>query len=125
MPEQYDVLVVGGGPAGSTCARALVAGGARVAVIDRAEFPRVKLCAGWLSPAIWDVLELAPASYPRGIWEWNTCHVHYRRKDYAIPCHGWFIRRYELDDFLLRTSGAEIHLGTAVKTIEQIGRAHA
>src|ERR1041384_5944113 len=108
MPEQYDVLVVGGGPAGSTCARALVAGGARVAVIDRAEFPRVKLCAGWLSPAIWDVLELAPASYPRGIWEWNTCHVHYRRKDYAIPCHGWFIRRYELDDFLLRSSGADL-----------------
>src|SRR5215475_14470166 len=117
MPE-YDVLIVGGGPAGSTCARVLVAGGARVAVIDRAEFPRVKLCAGWLSPGFWDAVQIAPASYPHGLWEWHTCHVHYRGKDYAIPCHGWFIRRYELDDYLLHTSGAELHLGVSVKQIE-------
>jgi len=120
MPETYDVIVVGGGPAGSTCARVLVAGGARVAILDRAEFPRVKLCAGWLSPAIWDVLELAPSGYPRGLWEWHTAHVHYRGKDHAIPCHGWFIRRYELDDFLLRRSGAELHLGVNVKQIERV-----
>ena len=119
QPELYDALVIGGGPAGSTCARTLVAGGARVAVIDRAEFPRVKLCAGWLSPTIWDVLELQPSAYPRGLWEWNTAHVHYRGKDHAIPCHGWFIRRYELDDFLLRRSGAELHLGVQVKQPER------
>jgi flavin-dependent dehydrogenase len=115
--EQYDALIVGGGPAGSTCARVLVAGGARVGVIDRADFPRVKLCGGWLSPAIWDVLAIAPASYPRALWEWHICHVHYRGKDYSIPCHGWFIRRYELDDHLLRTSGADLRLGVAVKHI--------
>jgi flavin-dependent dehydrogenase len=119
MPELYDVLVIGGGPAGSTCARVLVRGGARVAIVDRAAFPRVKLCAGWLSPAIWDVLELAPTAYPRGLWEWHTCHVHYRGRDHAIPCRGWFIRRYELDDFLLRTCGAELHLGTSVKQIDR------
>lgn len=118
-PQIYDVLIVGGGPAGSACARVLVAGGARVAIVDRAEFPRVKLCAGWLSPAIWDVLELTPADYPRGLWEWHTCHVHFRGKDHPIPCHGWFIRRYELDDFLLRRSGAELHLGVQVKQIER------
>jgi flavin-dependent dehydrogenase len=118
-PEPYDALVVGGGPAGSTCARVLVAGGARVAVVDRAEFPRVKLCGGWLSPGIWDVLGLAPTSYPRGLWEWNTCHIHYRGKGYAIPCRGWFIRRYELDDYLLRASGADLHLGVSVKQIER------
>ncbi|HEX2690321.1 MAG TPA: NAD(P)/FAD-dependent oxidoreductase [Kofleriaceae bacterium] len=119
MSEPYDVLVIGGGPAGSTCARVLGAGGARVAVIDRAEFPRVKLCAGWLSPAIWDVLELTPAAYPRGLWEWHTCHVHYRGKDHAVPCHGWFIRRYEFDDFLLHRTGASLYLGTSVKQIER------
>ncbi len=119
MSEQYDVIVIGGGPAGSTCARVLVSGGARVAVIDRAEFPRVKLCAGWLSPAFWDAVALTPAAYPRGLWEWHTCHVHYRGKDHAIPCHGWFIRRYELDDFLLHTSGAELRLGTQVKQLER------
>jgi len=53
------------------------------------------------------------------LWEWPTCRVRYSAKDYAIPCRGWFIRRYELDDFLLRRSGAELHLGTGVKTIER------
>jgi flavin-dependent dehydrogenase len=118
MPNP-DVLIVGGGPAGSTCARFLARGGARVAVIDRAEFPRVKLCAGWLSAPIWDALELSPQGYPGGLWPWNTCHVHFRGESRAIACRGWFIRRYELDDFLLRESGAELHLGSAVKQIER------
>jgi flavin-dependent dehydrogenase len=116
----FDVIVVGGGPAGSTCARALVKAGVRVAVIDRAEFPRVKLCAGWLSPKIWDVLELSPREYPRGLWEWHTCHVHYQGKAHSIPCHGWFIRRYELDDFLLHRSGAELFLGVNAKDIRRV-----
>ncbi|MDX2092981.1 MAG: FAD-dependent monooxygenase [Kofleriaceae bacterium] len=118
MPvASYDVAIVGGGPAGSTCARVLVAGGARVVVIDRAAFPRVKLCAGWLSPAIWDVLELSPRAYPRELWEWRTCHVFFRGMNHAMPGHGWFIRRYELDHFLLTRSGAELRLGTHVKEV--------
>jgi flavin-dependent dehydrogenase len=119
MSSTYDVAIVGGGPAGSTCARALVASGARVVVIDRATFPRVKLCAGWLSAGIWDVLGLAPREYPRALWEWRVCHVHYRGKDHAVPGKGWFIRRYELDDFLLHRSGAELRLGMNVKQLER------
>ena len=117
----YDVVVVGGGPAGSTCARRLTRGGARVAVVDRARFPRVKLCGGWLSRAIWDELELLPQGYPGGLWEWQTCHVRYGDEDRAIACRGWFIRRVEFDDFLLRTSGAELHLGVAVTDIQSDG----
>jgi len=116
----FDVLIIGGGPAGSTCARTLVARGARVAIIDRAAFPRVKLCAGWLTPPIWDVLGIAPSAYPRGLWEWNACHVHYRGKNHAIPCHGYFIRRFEFDDYLLHTCGAELFLGANAKTIERL-----
>jgi flavin-dependent dehydrogenase len=117
----YDVIIVGGGPAGSTCARALTRAGARVAIVDRAQFPRVKLCAGWLSAPIWDVLELAPREYPRGLWPWDACHVHYRGEAFSIACRGWFIRRYELDDFLLHRSGATLHLGVNVKAIEKDG----
>ena len=113
----YDAIIVGGGPAGSTCARVLSRAGARVAIIDRAEFPRVKLCAGWLSPPFWDVVGMAPGSYPRDLFEWNTCHVKFHGEQFAMPGKGWFIRRVELDDYLLHQSGAELHLGTSVKDI--------
>jgi flavin-dependent dehydrogenase len=117
----HDALIIGAGPAGSTCARFLVQGGARVALVDRAQFPRVKLCGGWISAPIWDALALAPREYTGGLWEWNTCHVSYRGEDRAIPCHGWFIRRFELDDFLLRRSGAELHLGVSAQDIVRDG----
>jgi len=117
LAEIHDVIVIGGGPAGSTCARFLRRAGARVAVLDRATFPRVKLCGGWLSTPIWDALELAPADYPGGLWPWSTCHVSYRGRPHAIACRGWFIRRAEFDDFLLRQSGASLHLGVSVKEI--------
>jgi geranylgeranyl reductase family protein len=42
----FDALVIGAGPAGSTAARELAASGARVLVVDRAEFPRYKACGG-------------------------------------------------------------------------------
>src|SRR5215213_10447321 len=42
----YDVIVAGGGPAGSTAAREAAAAGARVLLLDRAAFPREKPCGG-------------------------------------------------------------------------------
>ena len=115
--DVVDVVIVGGGPAGSTCARFLTQGGARVAIVDRARFPRVKLCGGWVSAPVWEALELAPSDYPGQLWPWTTCHVSYRGEARAIGCKGWFIRRFELDDFLLGRSGAELHLGVAVREV--------
>ena len=45
-----DVLVVGGGPAGSSLAFSLASAGIDVLVVDRAHFPRPKPCAEYLSP---------------------------------------------------------------------------
>lgn len=47
--ERFDVLVVGAGPAGSASAINLARGGARVLLVDRAEFPRDKPCGGGLT----------------------------------------------------------------------------
>jgi geranylgeranyl reductase family protein len=44
----WDVVVVGAGPAGSSAARVAAAAGASVLLLDRAEFPRYKTCAGGL-----------------------------------------------------------------------------
>ena len=60
---QCDVLVVGGGPAGSSCARALAAAGMEVLVLDRAVFPRPKVCAGWVTPQVFTTLEIEPRDY--------------------------------------------------------------
>jgi menaquinone-9 beta-reductase len=120
--RDFDAIVVGGGPGGSTCARQLVTRGVRTAVLDRARFPRVKLCAGWISAPIWDVLEMSPRDYPRSLWEWNRCHVHHAGVQRTFRARGYFIRRYELDDFLLERSGAEV-INHAVKSIERDGSA--
>jgi len=44
-----EVIIVGAGPAGSTCARLLAEKKCRVLLIDRAKFPRGKPCGGWVN----------------------------------------------------------------------------
>jgi geranylgeranyl reductase family protein len=49
MPS-YDIAIVGAGPAGSSCATLLSRAGLRVALIDRAAFPRDKICGDGITP---------------------------------------------------------------------------
>lgn len=114
----YDAVIVGGGPAGSTCASGLVRSGVHTLLLDRVIFPRVKLCAGWLSANIWNILGISPGEYTRGLWEWNNVHIHFRGKKYLIRSHGYFVRRYEFDDFLLQRSNVQ----TAEHNVSQVGK---
>lgn len=62
MPElvpaqSFDVVIAGAGLAGSTLALRLARTGARVALLDPAQFPREKLCGEFLSPECWGVFE--------------------------------------------------------------------
>src|SRR5258707_12989062 len=56
--ERCDVLIVGGGPAGSSCAWKLTGSGLDVLILDRKTFPRDKPCAGWITPALVEALQL-------------------------------------------------------------------
>ncbi|MDQ2824711.1 MAG: NAD(P)/FAD-dependent oxidoreductase [Verrucomicrobiota bacterium] len=54
--EVVDVAIVGGGPAGSTCAAFCAAAGLRTVLLEREKFPREKVCGDCLNPACWPVL---------------------------------------------------------------------
>ncbi|MGD2137730.1 MAG: NAD(P)/FAD-dependent oxidoreductase [Gammaproteobacteria bacterium] len=123
--ECCDALIVGGGPAGSSCARSLRQAGLDVVVMDKAAFPRDKTCAGWLTPAVVELLDLDVETYRRrrvfqpitgfrtgtmGGPMLETLH------DHAVS---YGIRRCEFDDFLLRRSGARLRLGEPVEQLVQ------
>ena len=55
--ETFDVAIVGGGPAGSTCAAFCARAGLRTLVLERETFPREKVCGDCLNPSCWSVLE--------------------------------------------------------------------
>src|SRR5438093_8351554 len=48
--DRFDAVVVGAGPAGSVAALVLARGGARVALVDKARFPRDKACGDLVGP---------------------------------------------------------------------------
>lgn len=56
MNRNFEIIVVGAGPAGATTATLLARAGRRVALVDVAHFPRQKVCGEYLSAAAWELL---------------------------------------------------------------------
>jgi menaquinone-9 beta-reductase len=125
VDARYDVIIAGGGPAGSSCARELVRAGLSVAVADRAAFPRDKPCAGWITPDVVAALGLDLDDYARA-------HTLQPIRGFDIGVLGghrtpatfdtvvsYAIRRCEFDAFLLQRSGARVFERTAVARIER------
>ncbi len=48
MENEYDVIVIGSGPAGSSAARALVQCGLKTLILEKKKLPRYKCCSGVL-----------------------------------------------------------------------------
>jgi flavin-dependent dehydrogenase len=124
--DSCEVLIVGGGPGGASCARALTRAGADVALMDKAVFPRDKVCAGWITPQVVTDLELDLDEYGRGrtlqpirafragvIGQPRALTTHY---DHIVS---YGIRRCEFDHFLLCRSGVRRREGEAVATIRR------
>jgi len=127
--ERRDAVIVGGGPAGSTLARALTRAGASVSVLDKRSFPRDKTCAGWVTPAVLDSLGFDPAEYRRHGHVLQPIHGFRVARMGAAPMHNdhgpapasYAIRRCEFDHFLLARSGADLRTGTALASLERAG----
>jgi geranylgeranyl reductase family protein len=122
--DACDVLIVGGGPAGSSCAWKLRNSGLAVAILDRATFPRDKVCGGWITPAVLEELAIDAAEYARGrvlqpVTGFRVSRMGGRELEthYATPV-SYGIRRCEFDDYLLRRSGARLLLNTPLTRLE-------
>jgi 2-polyprenyl-6-methoxyphenol hydroxylase-like FAD-dependent oxidoreductase len=126
--ERADVLIVGGGPAGSSCAASLVAAGCDVLVLDKHAFPRDKPCAGWITPEAVARLGLRLEEYGKtrtlqSISRFRVGTIGGRAVDvdYRQPV-SYGIRRCEFDTELLRRSGARTCVGQAVTEVRREGR---
>jgi len=122
----YDAIVVGGGPAGSTCAYRLATSGASVLLLDKARFPRDKACGG-------AVTARALSELPVGIEqvvETAVCRFELRlrhRRGFSrvapVPL-AHMTQRRRLDAYLVACAveaGVEFRDGAAASAIRQDG----
>ncbi len=98
-----------------------------VTVLDKAQFPRNKVCAGWITPAVVETLQLDIADYARervlqpisafrtGLIHGGELETRYSR---AVS---YGIRRCEFDHYLLERCGARLRLGEAFESLERRG----
>jgi geranylgeranyl reductase family protein len=124
--EKYDVVIIGGGPAGSSAARMLSRKELKVCVIDKSTFPRDKLCGGLLTlrskrifenvfQTTWDpIIEVIS----RGVQFFHNSRFLTSVSNYK-DLH--FVSRSKFDDYLLhlaKQSGAMTRLGSGAKSVD-------
>jgi menaquinone-9 beta-reductase len=102
------VLIVGGGPAGSACAWQLRRHDIPCLVLDRADFPRNKPCAGWITPEVFNSLELTPDEYPFSLTRFTSFKITVHGLKFRLPTRQFAIRRIEFDAWLLKRSDVKV-----------------
>lgn len=141
-PRGADVIVVGGGPAGASTAWSLAKAGIDVLVLDRARFPRDKVCAEYLSPqasrifsgmGVLDEIEAAGAAQLAGMHlrapNAATVDAEFAgvKGFAAFRNRGLALRRTVLDDILIRRAaqaGARVEEGARVTDLTRDHRGH-
>jgi menaquinone-9 beta-reductase len=131
-----DVIVVGGGPAGSTLAWDLARQGVRVTVLERVRFPREKVCGDYVEPRGLRILgrmgcladleerDPLPISHSATFVDWECRYsgeIPFYGLGEGLPPHGYIIARDELDDAMLATAaraGANVHHETSVTSVD-------
>jgi len=121
----HDLIIVGGGPAGASCARRAALHGLDVALLEKSVHPRDKLCGGGLTPRTKDLVDFDIS----GVIERDIHAVRlispsgrrpYLKRDTQA---GYTVKRDKFDHHLLKKAeeaGAWVEQGTEVVAIEQL-----
>ena len=132
--DDCDALVVGGGPAGAAAAARLAARGFTAIVVDRATFPRDKVCGDFVGPAALAELADLGVTGTEAFDATNTigeCALHVDGNQLGVlaipqvgglPAYGRVIPRRYLDAWVLdaaRHAGATVLDGRKVTAIER------
>jgi len=127
----WDVAIVGGGPGGASCAAFCAIAGLRAVVIERAVFPREKVCGDCLNPSCWPVLgRLGVAAEVRAAPHAKLARVEFidlSGRSIVAPLPDGdeaeiSIKRSILDSVLLRRAqslGAEVREGETLLAVER------
>lgn len=123
----YDVIIVGGGPAGSTAGFLSSNYGLKVLLIDKSTFPRHKLCGGCITDKTVKLLgrvfgDTVEHLKEKGVINFESSHFEIFYKDRSLlkkksPVPFYFVERHLYDSFLLnraQQSGVEIITGDDV-----------
>ncbi len=132
MSCTWDVVIAGAGPAGTVSATILARAGARVLLVDRARFPRDKLCGDSVNPGALDVLrrwnlasEIERHGFPiDGMRVSGPPGVQFAAT-YPRQLRGRTVMRRDLDRWLLDgaiSAGAQFEEGVTVRRALMGGR---
>lgn len=108
--KNAEVIIVGGGPAGASCARQLGLAGVDYLLLDKSDFPRPKTCAGWVTPRVFSSLGITPQDYPHSLAHFTGFEIKIKDLPFHIKTDQYAIRRMEFDQWLLgHASATPIH----------------
>lgn len=118
---EYDVAIVGSGPAGASAAYWLTEAGRRVLVLEKEHLPRYKACGGGVPKSVFDrfPFDFSP------VVEREISRVRFRFRDgrevrVDLPDRpGAMVMRDRFDLHILRHSGAEVREGALVNALVQ------
>ena len=103
--EIYDVVIVGGGPGGLSCARNLAGSGLSVLVLEKSPDVGMKICSGEISSKV--LPGENPSKIFKGAQEWKTIHVGTEKgvvsRTYSRP-YLWTVGRFEFESYLRRAA---------------------
>ncbi len=112
----FDVVIIGAGPAGSTCALALHNSGLKVALVEKENYPRDKICGDAIPGNAFRAIDTINPEWGRKLREFpDKMDIHSFKavapngKAFTIPwvLFSYNCRRYNFDNFLFGLVSAE------------------